>query len=74
MNLTDPVELLNFSEVEFEDKGTSTKEIKTQNQSNITKQFSLVNEHPEIKLKPQLSDMLTSPDLVKVEVPSLTTS
>ena len=31
-----------------------------------------VNEHPEIKLKPQLSDMLTSPDLVKVEMPSLT--
>ena len=62
------MESLNYLEVEFEDKGTSTKELKTQNQSNITKGFSLVNEHPEIKLKPQLRDMLTSPDLVKVEV------
>ena len=33
-----------------------------------------MNEHLEIKLKPQLSDMLTSPDLVKVEVPYLTTN
>ena len=33
-----------------------------------------MNEHLEIKLKPQLSDMLTSPDIVKVEVPYLTTN
>ena len=32
----------------------------------IAKEVSLVNEHPEIKLKPQLSDMSTSLDLVKV--------
>ena len=34
----------------------------------------MLNEHPEIKLKPQLSDMLTSPYLVKVEVTSLTSN
>ena len=46
MNLTDPVESGKFSKVEFEDIGTSTEELKTQNQSNITKEPSLVNEHP----------------------------
>jgi hypothetical protein len=59
--------------VETEDKVTSIEGIKTKNQSVITNEVLSVEEFPKVEFKKQFNDKETSTDLVKVDIPLITT-